>query len=500
MSDSQQQLPDTSTQRQPAFKPTILDKSLGLFVGANFSGHYTRQDARDINIYAPWTWVSVGMAATGIALALERYAGVPFAAAFFPAAAAYTCMDRTIIRAESIGNADRDFEALLAAYDEQNQGKPDAVGLYKNLQKKSKRLLPLLFRLAMASCTSVITGGVLVEYIARPEIEGMIKESYQADNQSLIQRKEAKETDYDKRIASLQRLVDDLRMGRTPAVDVVPSITMSPTEQNQFNSVNEQLKNINLSIGEAQKKLIEDQKLMRGEENGAALPGASQVKGQGKHWEAAKLQVDGDQEWLAQLRQQLRDGQRELGKITNREQARIAARQRQEDARSDALAAKIPDMLAQSATELKALQADRATAFVRIDNEMKADPQYKPIENETGIFADMKHLEDYLADPKTGAITVGFMRTVEMLIFLLETSAVLGAALRKPTSAEMQDAQIRAGVIGQIERDVMKELDEIIPMRKRLKAMAQTDWENMQGFYRPEKNPNEGSREQGPQP
>ncbi|MFY9287622.1 MAG: hypothetical protein WAO98_03875 [Alphaproteobacteria bacterium] len=471
------------------FKPTPYEQFLGFFSGANFSDHYTHQDVKDINFYGYWTMVSVSMAATGIALALQKYAGVPFVVSFFPAAAAYTCMDRAIIRAESLSKADRILDKMLDPFAIKDEKGNITAGVVSGMRSGASRIIPLSFRLSMAACTSLITGGVIIERIAEKEIAAMIDQSFQENNKGLIERKDRKEQAYDQRISSLQARITVLRSGMTQYDPPIITIRRTPADQARFDAATQEAAVINSQIATAEKQLITDQNKMKAEEKGAALPGTSGLAGKSKRWEAAKILVEGDQRLLSQLRSRLQEQQRILNDIAQQDRRMLSAGQARADASSQNIASARQSELAVSTTELAQLTAGRNQAFAGFKRELETDPLYKSKENDTGIFADMMHLETFLQNPKTGIVAAGFMRTIELLIFLAEMSAVLGAMLRSPTKSEMRDAKLRAGALGQIEREVMAELEEIIPMRKRLLAMAATAWEKMGAFYRPEEGP-----------
>lgn len=470
------------------FKATPLEKFTGWFVGAHFDEHYTQRDAHDINVYTPLVIVSAAVGALGVTTALSRYVGVPWPAAFFPTAAAYICLDRALIRSESLAKADAHFIKMQKSFEEPETPEPGFKGFAKRMWKKIpplERTSPIAFRFAVAGCMATLTGGALMQQMAKSEIDAMIEKSYLTNNKDIINHNAQQKGDYERQINQLRGRLGELQLAISEMRPPEIKITRQPSDQAAYDTATKKITALESEKAAAEKQLITDQKMMEAEATGADVANASGKRGTGKRWDAARINVKADQENIGNINAKISEQKSVIANIDARYEKMMAdAQKRAEATEKDSQAARKVEFATGTVT-LQQLEKGKVGAFIQFDKEMAQNPKLKKKENDTGPFADMKHLEEFLSSPETGAVAKGYFKVIAGGLILFELLALLSAVYRKPTPSEIKDARKRFGTIGSMEMEVMGELKDIIPMRRELGALAKTPWDKMQGFYRP---------------
>lgn len=424
------------------FVPTKLDKLLGYFVGANFARHYTRQDVNYINSFSSLTFISVAMATTGSALALSTGLGIPFYLSAPPLALAFTQLDRTFVRMELVERADRGQADLENEYPDPNPLR--AVKEKSFFKKFCDRYLPFSIRMAMAFCTSYVTGNVIIQEMAQPEIKAMAESAVTRHNQPYIEIKKQKEDKYTGRIQQLEKAIDDANKGiLTSSIDI-PPVTRLPADQDKYDRAKQAYDSFTPRLNQIQAEILQHQKRAIEEENGAKLPGRTGLPGCKDECIKARTAAQEAQNRYNSLKREQAAQQAIMDFVAAKDQQAVD-RQRafvlegasEKKIRTDSL-------IVTWSQELTRMKAEKKTAFQEYDKEMKETPGFIIAEKQRGLFNDMYLFEKFQERPGGGVQAKALTYTAQTLILLFEMAAVLGAATRPLAPSEERDAEKRA--------------------------------------------------------
>jgi hypothetical protein len=226
--------------------------------------------------------------------------------------------------------------------------------------------------------------------------------------------------------------------------------------------VEQKIAEIDAEIAKQQNLLLQHQAIMKAESGGAELPGASGKAGFGPKAKAAEILADQDQAAITNLKSQRAVLEKSMRGARQRDQEMAQAA----DSRTSTLKETGDDIqrdLAQTTTELRALEGARSRVFAEYDRKAVEDPAYKPRQN--GMFNRMSALQDYEQDPENGLATRGLLASVTAVVFCMELAAVLWALSRRSTKSEKEDAMIDTHHEYVIEREIAQHLWSAAPIR-----------------------------------
>lgn len=433
------------------FVPTKMDKFLGYFVGANYAPHYTRHDVNQIRGYSALTFVSVGMATTGAAMALSTGLGVSPFLSVVPFAALFTQMDRTFVRMEVTERADAHIRSLEELYP--NPSEP-AQKIHP-VRRFFNRAFPVSLRMSMAIGTSLVTGGVLIEQMAQPEIQSMAKSAVARHNQSFVALKDQEESAYDARTEALRKAVDDGRKGLlTTSLDVAPAARL-PADQDKYDRAKAAFDALAVPIAQAQRDYTRLNNLAIDEGNGVEIPG--KTTGQPSCKKQCLIDKSNAEKALAiinQLRQRQAEQQAIMDGVAKKDQQSVNEQKALATKNAGDRIAATKQFIPQWLDEIKQREHDRAQKFADIEKRMRETPGYITEQAQRGLFSDMYLFGKFQDKPGGGAQAKALAYTTQVIVFLFEMAAVLGAASRPITPSEKRDAEIRAAASSDIRRRV----------------------------------------------